>query len=250
MKNRRNFAGFVFITLFLFSLSPALAQVTFTTDQAQFLADNPEVVSQDFFSHPVPAGLFTNCNSPVNAESNDQCFTPGFILPGIEILLDLQTGPNFFALLGPNFEGSGSPANVLAASLGGVTFDITFPVLGATAVGFVPGCINIDIEGGFCSQALTVEVYGNNDVFLGSTTVDGNNHFNTFLGIESLEAIRRVTILPPASNLNIQGILRVWFGVRNFDIPTLSEWGMIAAAIGLGMAGVLFAARRRRAFNS
>lgn len=30
------------------------------------------------------------------------------------------------------------------------------------------------------------------------------------------------------------------------DIPTLSEWGMIAAAAGLGLVGVFFAVRRRR----
>jgi hypothetical protein len=33
-------------------------------------------------------------------------------------------------------------------------------------------------------------------------------------------------------------------------IPTLSEWGMISAAAGLGLIGVFFAVRRRRAFNS
>lgn len=33
-------------------------------------------------------------------------------------------------------------------------------------------------------------------------------------------------------------------------IPTLSEWGMISAAAGLGLIGVFFALRRRRAFNS
>jgi hypothetical protein len=33
--------------------------------------------------------------------------------------------------------------------------------------------------------------------------------------------------------------------VRN--IPTLSEWGMIAAALGLGFVGLFFAVRRRRA---
>lgn len=32
-------------------------------------------------------------------------------------------------------------------------------------------------------------------------------------------------------------------------IPTLSEWGMIAAAAGLGLVGVFFAVRRRRVFN-
>lgn len=34
------------------------------------------------------------------------------------------------------------------------------------------------------------------------------------------------------------------------NIPTLSEWGMLAAAAGLAMIGVFFAVRRRRAFNS
>ena len=31
------------------------------------------------------------------------------------------------------------------------------------------------------------------------------------------------------------------------NIPTLSEWGMIAAAAGLGLVGLFYAARRRRA---
>jgi hypothetical protein len=30
------------------------------------------------------------------------------------------------------------------------------------------------------------------------------------------------------------------------NVPTLSEWGMIAAAAGLGLIGVFFAVRRRR----
>lgn len=33
----------------------------------------------------------------------------------------------------------------------------------------------------------------------------------------------------------------------NANVPTLSEWGMIAAAAGLGLIGVFFAVRRRRA---
>ena len=34
------------------------------------------------------------------------------------------------------------------------------------------------------------------------------------------------------------------------NIPTLSEWGMFAAAAGLALVGVFFALRRRKAFNS
>jgi hypothetical protein len=33
------------------------------------------------------------------------------------------------------------------------------------------------------------------------------------------------------------------------NIPTLSEWGMIAAAVGLGLTGMWFAVRRRRALS-
>lgn len=34
------------------------------------------------------------------------------------------------------------------------------------------------------------------------------------------------------------------------NVPTLSEWGMIAAAAGLALVGVFFAVRRRKAFNT
>jgi hypothetical protein len=40
----------------------------------------------------------------------------------------------------------------------------------------------------------------------------------------------------------------VWTNVRSTrNIPTLSEWGMIAAAAGLALVGVFFAVRRKRA---
>jgi exosortase sorting signal-containing protein len=39
-------------------------------------------------------------------------------------------------------------------------------------------------------------------------------------------------------------------GEFSAPIPTLSEWGMIAAAAGLGLVGVFFAMRRRRALAS
>lgn len=31
------------------------------------------------------------------------------------------------------------------------------------------------------------------------------------------------------------------------DVPTLSEWGLIATAVGLGMIGLFFAIKRRKA---
>ncbi|MEW6144571.1 MAG: IPTL-CTERM sorting domain-containing protein [Thermodesulfobacteriota bacterium] len=41
----------------------------------------------------------------------------------------------------------------------------------------------------------------------------------------------------------------VFFNVQTRNIPTLSEWGMIAAAGGLMLVGVWFAVRRRKALN-
>lgn len=55
--------------------------------------------------------------------------------------------------------------------------------------------------------------------------------------------------LPPYDNTdggNI-GAFRVAGGEPISNVPTLSEWGMIAAAAGLGLVGVFFAVRRRRA---
>jgi hypothetical protein len=38
-----------------------------------------------------------------------------------------------------------------------------------------------------------------------------------------------------------------FFNTLQAQVPTLSEWGMIAAAAGLGLVGVFFAVRKRRA---
>ncbi|MGH7850164.1 MAG: IPTL-CTERM sorting domain-containing protein [Thermodesulfobacteriota bacterium] len=35
--------------------------------------------------------------------------------------------------------------------------------------------------------------------------------------------------------------------MRDLNVPTLSEWGMISAALGLGLIGVFFAVKRLRA---
>ena len=51
----------------------------------------------------------------------------------------------------------------------------------------------------------------------------------------------------------IEGVVQAectFVNVRATNVPTLSEWGMIAAAAGLAIVGVFFAVRRRRAFNS
>jgi hypothetical protein len=53
------------------------------------------------------------------------------------------------------------------------------------------------------------------------------------------------------ASCSFQGFAECTFTNRGpSNIPTLSEWGMIAAAAGLIIVGIFFAVRRRRAFNN
>lgn len=64
----------------------------------------------------------------------------------------------------------------------------------------------------------------------------------------------RVTFIENGVSLDCLGDEIIDCTFTNFrstsPIPALSEWGMVAAAGGLALVGVFFAARRRRAFSS
>ena len=74
------------------SYTAAIAQVNFTTNEGQFIAANPSLLFQDFQAANVAPGDSTSCNVPVNQNSDDACFMPGDILPGIEFT---DVPPNF-----------------------------------------------------------------------------------------------------------------------------------------------------------
>lgn len=240
--------GFVY-ALFLFSVLavPSIA-AEFTTNLDEFLTENPRVSVQKFDSAGVPPGKFTNCNSPVNSQSNDNCFSPGFIAPGLEIFVSQTTGPDLFALMGSNFEGEGNPPNVLVTSISGRTFDIEFPFLPARVAGFNLGCLDPLLEGS-CSSQLTVQVFGDGPNVIGDTVIDVTSSFNTFLGVEYTEPIRRIVITSDDPAAAFQGTERIWFELQavSTPIPTLSEWGMIAAAAGFVLIGAFYAVRKRKA---
>ena len=84
---------------FSFPLSPASAQVTFTDNEAEFLAQNPNLAIQDFESGNVAPGSVVSCSQIINENTNDACFSPGDILPGIEFAAPLEC----FSDRGPGF---------------------------------------------------------------------------------------------------------------------------------------------------
>jgi len=227
---------------FLMSVCPAMAQVIFTDDRDQFLAENPGLEHQDFLNGNVPSpGVFNECSPPENARSNDACFSMGDILPFIEFNQD-PFSFNGILLMGANVFGfAGNPPAVLTNNTYLASFEILF-LPGVKTVGMDIGCARSD---SLCTESVEVLVFGLNGL-LGSTVITVTNNFDTFLGITSSERIIEIAITDTDTiTPDVRGVLNVWFEPETNAIPTLSEWGMIAAAAGMGLVGVFFAVRRR-----
>ncbi len=244
MKNHHKLAGFIFVILFLVSFSPASAQVSFTDNEAAFLAVNPNLLFQDFESGNVAPNSVMQCSAVVNENTSDGCFSPGDILPGIEFA-QVPLGAHTLFIAGPGVEENAFV--VLYTDFNTDTMDITFPGNNVNTAGLVLGCLS---EGPGCSDTLIIRVFGTGDELIGSTQRAVTGQFDTFVGIQSSELITRINVGSLAGN-GFEGLGRISFGLAEPNvIPTLSEWGMIAAAAGLGLVGVFFAIRRKRAFNS
>ena len=71
------------------------------------------------------------------------------------------------------------------------------------------------------------------------------------MGIFRAEGILAVHITPDSDNpVNIiAGVDAVYFGLAPRNVPTMSEWGMIATVAGLGIIGFMAIRRRRKAYN-
>jgi len=234
---------FPFLTIFLFSAAPALAQVTFTDNETQFLAQNPSLLFQDFENSKVDPVSGLTCPAPANSSSDNDCFSPGNILPGIEFLNGPIIDPvDGLFLVGEGFTNPGVPPGpALTASILN-EFEIVLDP-GVNRVGLTLGCITK----GPCDRDIQVVVFDTNAQTLGLTTVHVTSGFDTFLGLSSQRLIENISLRNIGNDVSDMGVLNVWFGNAERNIPTLSEWGMIAAAAGLMLVGVFFAVKRLRA---
>ncbi|MEW6144525.1 MAG: IPTL-CTERM sorting domain-containing protein [Thermodesulfobacteriota bacterium] len=238
----------ILLTMFIFSVTPALAQVNFTFDEAEFLAQNPNLQFQNFLGTFVAPGDLLVCDDVVDSSTNDDCFTPGQILPGLVFQAKPQgLGPAEIILVGSDFFGNANPTNALIANQFGSGLDILFLTPDTNAVGITAGCL---LEFEPCTpRNMSVSVFGENGL-IGTTNLLVSDAFDSFLGITSTEPIVEILLdneIPMSGDFQ-NGLLDLRFGTRvlEINIPTLSEWGMIAAAGGLGLAGVWFAVRKRK----
>ena len=224
--------------------SYARAQVTFLTDKDEYIANHPDQLVQTFEDGNVAPGTFQFCGTIVNSETDDDCFQPGDILPGLEFIsnppgLDLE-------LVGVNASGFGNPRKALGRQTDSLSEFIQIEFLGGGvhAAGIVPGGFD-----GFppFTGTFLFRVYGLGDVLIAETSFPVTGLFDTFIGFDSTTPVERVTVSDFQGNATFEAVDEVRFDQRVNDIPTLSEWGMIAAAAGLGLVGVFFAVRRKRA---
>ncbi len=236
----------VLVVLAFASYSAAIAQVNFTNDQGQFIGQNPGLAFQDFSAANAAPGTLTTCApAPVDENSNNLCFQPGDILPGIAFLENPGIPVNDVLVLGQNVFGAGNPPNVLSNNTLTNSLDILF-TLDPTAIGLVLGCVSTS---GSCNRTIVVEVFGLGDVLLDSETVPVTGLTDSFIGIESQVPITRVSLdflnLPAAPE--VKTILNVRFGeqVDPAVVPTLSEWGLITMAGLLGIVGFMVIRRRQ-----
>lgn len=253
MEVIRRFALFhVLILVYLFfpaySVMPASAQVTFTDDEAQFIADNPGLAYQDFLGTAVPPDDLFVCDTPANSASNGDCFMPGQILPGIEFSINPRVPALAeLILVGSDFSGNNNPTNPLIANQFTSGFDIIFTAADINAVGMTAGCLLEDFP---CTpRDMDVQVYGAGGL-LGSTVVTVSDSFDTFIGINSDEPIVEILLVEDSPDPFQEGILNIRFNMDQdqavASIPTLSEWGVVGAVAGLMLVGVFFVMRRRR----
>jgi len=136
--------------------------------------------------------------------------------------------------------------NVLITSLYSTDFEVVFPVGNVRAAGIHAGCM-FDSSGP-CSIVAELRVLGVGDTVLIATDVLVTDQFNTFIGVTSSEVITKI-VLRNLGGESFKGVSDVLFpiGAQAENIPTLSEWGMIAAAAGFALVGMFYAMRKRRA---
>jgi hypothetical protein len=148
--------------------------------------------------------------------------------------------------VGVNASGFGNPRKALGRQTDGTEefIDITFPAPGVSSAGVTTGCFDGQPP---CDGVSLFRVYGSGGALLDEITIPVTGALEAFIGFDSTTPVERVTVSDFQGSATVEAITEVRYDQRLNPIPTLSEWGVISAAVGLGLIGVLFVLRRKRA---
>lgn len=222
-----------------------VAPMELFADQEIFNNTCRTLAVEDFEDTNAPPNLLANCPNPFNSMTNNECFSEGALIPGFNITAEgpIMFIPGALVVVTPN---TATLINVAVGSTEDTSnTNISFDDDNVNAVGMLLAVTDITTP---INAPFDIEIYGSEDVLLGTTTVDVFGVSGTFLGIRSPEQpISRVEIVG-LEDRAFELIYELSFGSCDITrpIPTLSEWGLIAMAGLIGIAGLL-AVRMRRA---
>ena len=172
--------------------------LTFFTSRSDFLTQFPDLPLEDFEAGRVPDANVVGCPGPLDATSDNLCFSRGDIKPGIRFNSDHHHGQNEggqeLALLGTGFGGP-------------TTFVIDFTT-SVTAVG-------MDLVS-YSNDICQITIFGQNAVLLGSTRAPCTT-VGTFWGLSSSELISRIQVFSP--QYQFEGVDNVSFGTAAAPPP-------------------------------
>jgi hypothetical protein len=171
--------------------------LTFYNDRATWLADplltGATIASENFAGTSVPPNSVIACDPPFNSSTNNACFAPGAIIPGISVeLLVVDPGSSLLnVVLTPPFLG------IDCTAVGPNTFGDD------GAIDFNPPAraVGLDVLAPFGPITFTVNIFDPAGAPLGSTTTTGNpTTAGSFFGVVSddITGIGRIQFNDPA----------------------------------------------------
>ncbi len=210
------------------------------TDRTAFEAAAPLATNTEDFEDNNAGGAFQSCVTPVNSASNDNCFTPGQFVDG----MDMNTSSAGNAvMLPPAF--AGNPDFLMGA----ITFaDTTFLDFSGADV----QAVGMDVFAGLGAGDVTLTFRNAGGGTIGSATVMGLGALpdNAFLGVIAVEPIAQIEIEGIGDNGEL--VDNIAFGpIANLPdppaVPALQPAGLLILVLVLGAASLLLLARRNTA---
>ena len=188
--------------------STAVSSPLYYRDRAMFDATFPGLPVEDFEAGLWEDYMIVSCPAPWNALTNNACFQPGGILPGISFQDDPLNGAgggNPDGLTGVGAGISGATSKNIVANTYADAFEILFdPPVHAAGMDLIHYHTDATV--------VDITIYDANDVKIATTQGTGSNA-GTFWGVYSATPMGRIHILSPLTvEDGAEGVDNVAFG--------------------------------------